>query len=130
MIEPHNEGQHGSALDKAAHLLGVDKKFVIPGVAIFVICIATIVLLAVSAVADLRSQFFGDPTKLEAAAEVETLVDLPIVIQAGESLPAEEGDGENEVCGEELFGAPGWERGWVWDPDSMVCRRVSGSLNR
>ena len=130
MVEERQEKYHTGLLDRAAFLLGVDKKYVIPGVATFAVCAAAIVLLAVAAIGDLRSQFLGDPANLDTAARIEMLAEQPVLLRAGEALPAVGEGGESHECGEELFGAAGWERGWVWDADASVCRRVSGSLSR
>ena len=130
MVEERQEEYHPGFLDRAAYLLGVDKKYVIPGIATFAVSAVAIVVLAVAAIGDLRSQFFGYPANLDTAARIGILAERPVLLRVGEALPAEGEDGETQVCGEELFGAAGWERGWVWDSDASACRRVSGSLNR
>ena len=130
MVEERPEDNRDGLLDRMAYLLGVDKKYVIPGIATCAISAAAIVFLAVAAIADLRSQFFGDPANGETASRIEMLAEQPVSVKAGEPLPAEGEDGSADLCGEELFGAAGWERGWVWDSEDSVCRRVSGSLDR
>lgn len=124
MVEELQEESTG-LLDKASQLLGVDKRYVLPGLGLFAISTVAIIVLGVAAIGDLRSQFFDDPQESNVAGRIEMRSQQSVTIEEGEPLPAIEGAaGRSDACSDELAGKVGWERGWVWDPSSNVCRRV------
>ena len=128
-MEEQQELMDGDLVGKTAHVLGVERKHVLPVVGLVVVLMGIVIFLAVISIVDLRGQFFSGDS--DAREVIIRMSELPVEIEVGGAIPdVASGDAmkRGELCGPHLKGEDGLKRGWLWNAEKEVCVRVHRSL--